>query len=156
MKILFICRHNACRSILAEAIAKRFLPDRFEVASAGSDPIGELHPYVESYLTDMGLNPDDFRSKSWEELTGYHPDIVISVCDQQHGEACPNWLADGVRVSWDINNPIGTSASKAEFDEQCHQTSASLKRRIDRLGKYYFENMTHEEVSQKLSQLHDM
>ena len=48
--------------------------------------------------------------------------IFISVCDQQHGEACPNWLADGIRVNWDINNPLEDSASQQEFDELCHSS----------------------------------
>ncbi|WP_064609406.1 arsenate reductase ArsC [Photobacterium sp. J15] len=155
MKILFICRHNSCRSILAEAIAKRFLPDRFEVRSAGSEPLGELHPYISNYIEAMGLFPCDFRSKSWEELADYHPDIVISVCDQQHGEACPNWLADGIRVNWDINNPLEDSASQQEFDELCHKASASLKQRIDKLSGYYFENMERDEIIRALENLHD-
>ncbi|WP_299018306.1 arsenate reductase ArsC [uncultured Photobacterium sp.] len=154
MKILFICRHNTCRSILAEAIARRFLPERFEVASAGSEPLGDLHPYIKNYIGAMGLDPADFYSKSWEELASFHPDIVISVCDQQHGEACPNWLADGIRVAWDINNPLEISASQEEFDEQCHQASASLKRRIDKLSGYYFENMSHDQIIEALEKLH--
>lgn len=155
MKILFICRHNACRSILAEAIAKRFLPKGFEVASAGSDPLGELHPYMKTYLKAMGLDPADFRSKSWEELIGFHPDIVISVCDESHGEACPNWLADGVRVSWALNNPL-EAANQADFDQACHAASSSLKRRIDKLASFDLAAMSREDVTAALAQLHQM
>ncbi|UXI03534.1 arsenate reductase ArsC [Photobacterium sp. TY1-4] len=155
MKILFICRHNTCRSILAEAIARRFMPAGFQVASAGSDPSGDIHPYVCSYLKAMGLDPTDFRSKSWEELTGFHPDIVISVCDETHGEPCPNWLADGIRVSWALNNPLEAN-TQAEFDQACYVASTSLKRRIDKLAGLDFAAMSREDISAALAQLHAM
>nr|WP_255511289.1 hypothetical protein [Zobellella iuensis] len=40
MKILFLCTHNACRSILAEALCRHLAGGRVEVASAGSVPAG--------------------------------------------------------------------------------------------------------------------
>ena len=153
MKVLFVCKHNSCRSILAEAIAKRFLPPRFEVVSGGSDPTGDLHPFVQQYLNDMGLDAKDFRSKSWEEFVHFHPDIVISVCDIQHGEQGPNWLADGVRVYWGLNNPLDFADDEAQFEEQCHLASVTLKKRIDILATCYFENMTHQEVHAELESI---
>ncbi|MCW8328787.1 arsenate reductase ArsC [Photobacterium sp. SDRW27] len=158
MKIMFTCRDNACRSILAEAIAQKCLPERFEVASAGSEPVGELHPYIESYLDDMGLNPDDFHSKSWDELTGFKPDIVISFGESQHSEidASPNWGAGGIRVNWELYTPIESGMSKDEFEEQYRQVSASLKRRIDKLGAFYFEKMMHDDICHELEKLRKM
>lgn len=156
MKILFICRHNSCRSILAEAIARQFLPKRFEVASAGSEPLGDLNPYMKNYIRAMAQDPADYRSKSLEELTGFHPDIVISVCDQLHGEVCPSWLADGIRVNWELSNTLENCSSQKQFDEECHVVSVSLKRRIDKLSGFFFENMTHDEIVEALEQLHDM
>ncbi len=46
MKILFVCKHNASRSILAEAIAKKFLPRNFQIASGGSHPKGQINPRI--------------------------------------------------------------------------------------------------------------
>lgn len=156
MKIVFICRDNACRSILAEAIAQKSLPDRFEVASAGCEPAGELHPYVESRLGDMGLNPDDFCSKAWQELAGFNPDIVISFCDSVHDNHCLNTLAGGIRVNWELYTPIETGMSQDEFEQQYRQVSDSLQRRIDRLGAFYFENMMQEDIYHELEKLREM
>lgn len=156
MKILFICRHNTCRSILAEAIARQYLPKRFEVASAGSEPLGDINPHMKNYIRAMGQDPADFHSKSWEEVTEFHPDIVISVCDQLHGEVCPTWLADGIRVNWELSNSLDSCSSQEQFDERCHVASVSLRRRIVKLGGYFFENMTHDEIVEALEQQHEM
>ncbi|MCM0147514.1 arsenate reductase ArsC [Photobacterium galatheae] len=152
MKVLFICRHNACRSILAEAVARRFLPSRFEVASAGSDPSGELSPQIKTYLEAMGLNPADFRSKSWEEFSRFHPDLVISVCDSLHGEPCPNWLADGIRIYWDLPNPLTSSVDPLAQEKACEDTTKLIKHHIDTLIKLPLETMSKDEIKTKLSQ----
>ncbi|GAB6263112.1 arsenate reductase ArsC [Photobacterium sp. R1] len=152
MKVLFLCRHNACRSILAEAVAKRFLPSGFEVASAGSDPSGELSPQIKTYLSEMGLNPVDFRSKSWEEFSRFHPDLVISVCDSLHDEPCPNWLADGIRINWDLPNPLTSSEDPVEQEKACEETTRLLKHHIDTLLMLPLEAMSTEEIKRRLSQ----
>ncbi|HHX8496320.1 TPA: hypothetical protein ACVO3H_003414 [Vibrio diabolicus] len=43
-KVLFICKHNAGRSVLAESIATHILPAEFSVACGGSHPIGTSSP----------------------------------------------------------------------------------------------------------------
>lgn len=153
MKVLFISRHNTCRSILAEAVARRFLPAHFDVASAGSEPQGELPARMQTYLREMGLNPADYRSKSWEEFSRFHPDIVISVGDTQHGEPCPNWLADGIRVNWDLPNPLTSSQDPDEQEKACEQTAQLLKHHVDTLSTLPIDSMSAEEIKTRLSQI---
>lgn len=54
-KVLFICKHNAGRSVLAESIATNILPADFSVTSGGSHPTGKVHPVVQKYLDDHQL-----------------------------------------------------------------------------------------------------
>jgi len=44
-RILFFCKHNSCRSQMAEAYLKNMAADRFEVFSAGLTP-RMIHPFV--------------------------------------------------------------------------------------------------------------
>ena len=37
LKVAFICVHNSCRSQIAEALGKKFLSDKFECYSAGTE-----------------------------------------------------------------------------------------------------------------------
>ena len=59
MKILYICTHNRCRSILSEAITNQFAGDnaasKITAKSAGSQPVGEVHPLSIKYLQEAGI-----------------------------------------------------------------------------------------------------
>jgi arsenate reductase len=156
MKILFVCRHNASRSILAEAIARQHLPVYFEIASGGSDPKGNINPRVAKYLDDIGMDSSEFHSTSWEERLGFHPDVVITVCDTMHNESCPNWLADGIRIAWDLEPLPDQEASEREFTQQCDKILTSLKRRILRIGEMDFSSMSREEVKVELNAMKAM
>ncbi|WP_226980243.1 low molecular weight phosphatase family protein [Vibrio navarrensis] len=98
MKILFVCKHNASRSILAEAITKKYLPENFQIASGGSHPKGQINPRIAQYLDMHGFDASEFQSTSWEERLSFHPDLIITVCDTMHNETCPNWLSAGIRL----------------------------------------------------------
>lgn len=55
-KVLFVCRHNAGRSVIAESLAQHYLPNnRFSIASGGVEPSGNINPLVKSYLEDNQL-----------------------------------------------------------------------------------------------------
>ncbi|NVJ58245.1 MAG: arsenate reductase ArsC [Vibrionaceae bacterium] len=151
MKLLFVCRHNSCRSILAEAVAQRVLPNNYEIRSAGSEPTGEIQPQVIEFLKSIEVDTGTFRSKSWEEFIGFHPDFVISVCDTVHHEACPNWLGDGVRVNWSLDNPLADESASAKGALQ--DTYQILRERLVKLADLPLTQMSHEEQKTVLTQL---
>lgn len=107
LKLLFLCTHNACRSILAEAICRQLAGDKCIVASAGSNPAGKVFPETLTKLREHGYEIEGLFSKSWDDLKDYHPDIVITVCDQAAGESCPIWFGKAVKGHWGL-----TDASK--------------------------------------------
>ncbi|MEC8787833.1 MAG: arsenate reductase ArsC, partial [Pseudomonadota bacterium] len=63
MKILYICTHNRCRSILCEAITNAS-NGNVEARSAGSQPVGEVHPLSLKYLAERGFSTDGLQSQS--------------------------------------------------------------------------------------------
>ncbi|MDX2465088.1 MAG: arsenate reductase ArsC, partial [Porticoccus sp.] len=92
MKILYICTHNRCRSILSEAITNHLSNGRIQAKSAGSHPAGEVHPLSIQYLREAGIATADLTSQSWNELETFAPDVVVTVCDSAAGETCPLWF----------------------------------------------------------------
>lgn len=105
MKLLFLCTHNACRSIIAESLAKQIGGDLWEVKSAGSTPANQVHPFTLSTLKAQRIQTNDLHSKSWEDVQDFLPDIVITVCDQTAGESCPVWFGQAIKAHWGLADP---------------------------------------------------
>lgn len=102
-KILFVCVANACRSQMAEAFAKHYGSDRFEFASAGSQPAGEINPRAIQVLEEKGIPVEDQFSKGINDLPYLLWDVVVTMGCQ---DRCPTVIAKR-RLEWDIQNPEG-------------------------------------------------
>ena len=79
MKLLFVCTHNRCRSILAEAIFRDEAGSAFDVRSAGSQPAGVVYPGTLAFLQQQGINTSDLQSQGWDEFEAFSADEVITV-----------------------------------------------------------------------------
>ncbi len=130
MHLLFVCTHNRCRSIIAEAVTRDMAGSFLTVASAGSSPVGEVHPLTLKYLEEAGVSTDGLSSQGWSDVGEPVPDVVITVCDRAAGEACPLWLGPAEKVHWGLVDPSaeegGEHAQRAAFE----QTIELLQQRI--------------------------
>lgn len=123
LNILYICTHNRCRSVLSEAITRQNAEGTINVMSAGSSPVGQVHPLSIKYLEETGYNTDGLSSKSWNDLGDFEPDVVVTVCDNAAGEACPLWLGNTPKLHWGLTDP-----SKLAEDGQANpQAEAAFK-----------------------------
>ncbi len=130
MKILFICTHNRCRSILAEAIANHCSKGLIEAASAGSEPAGEIHSMTLKALEFYNIPATGLRSKSWDEMEDFEPDFVITVCNNAASEVCPVWFGKSLRAHWNLKDPSTVAGSEAEMLAAFGETITLLKNRI--------------------------
>lgn len=113
MKILFICTHNRCRSVLGEAITNHIGQGHLQARSAGSQPVGEVHPLSLQFLTERGISTEGLCSQSWDEHEDFAPDVVFTVCDSAAAESCPVWFGNSIKVHWGLPDP-----SKLEGSEE--------------------------------------
>lgn len=135
MNILYICTHNRCRSILCETITNQKAQGLIKACSAGSQPAGQVHPLTLTYLGKTGYDTAGLRSKSWEDLAGFVPDIIVTVCDQAVGESCPLWLGNTPKLHWGLCDP-----SKIVGDEEQKRlaflaTINEIEQRVDALSR---------------------
>lgn len=143
MKILYICTHNRCRSILSEAITNHLSNGQIEARSAGSQPAGEVHPLSLKYLAEAGISTKGLKSQSWDELEGelesFAPDLVVTVCDSAAGEACPIWFGQTLKVHWGLEDPSKLEGSDDDTDEEIatafRHTLAVIRERVEALLK---------------------
>ncbi|TNF32637.1 MAG: arsenate reductase ArsC [Gammaproteobacteria bacterium] len=153
MKILFVCTHNRCRSILAEAIANHAGAGVIEARSAGSQPSGVVHPLSIQYLSEAGIPTEGLHSKSWHDMTGWAPDVVITVCDSAAGEACPLWLGNAMRVHWGMADPSRLQGTDDEVAQAFRNTIGILVQRINRLVAANAASMDKQALKQLLDTL---
>jgi len=133
LKILFLCTHNACRSILSEAIARELAGEYLEVASAGSHQSGHVHPLTLSYLAQRGYQVSNLSSKGIDELKNFNPDIVVTVCDQAARESCPVWLGSAIKAHWGLPDPSHLNGAEQEVDQAFNAVIDTIEARISRL-----------------------
>ena len=129
MNILFLCTGNSCRSILAEATFNALAPAGMLAMSAGSKPTGQVHPRSIALLNKNGIATDGYYSKSWDALP-ITPDIVITVCVNAAGEACPAYLGKVVRAHWGVEDPAAVTGTDAEIDAAFGTAYLILRKRI--------------------------
>ena len=55
--VLFLCTHNAGRSLAAKVLLDHYAAGQVDVRSAGSDPASDLNPSVVALLEERGLDP---------------------------------------------------------------------------------------------------
>ena len=92
--VLFLCTGNSARSIMAEAILNQKGHSNFTGYSAGSHPVGRVHPEALKQIRGAHIPTEGLRSKSWDEFAGREAPrmhFVFTVCDLAAAEVCPIW-----------------------------------------------------------------
>lgn len=133
LKVLYICTHNRCRSILSEAVTNKLGNGLIDARSAGSQPVGEVHPLSIKYLSEMGYSVDGLQSQSWDEFEAFAPDLVITVCDSAAGETCPVWFGRAVKVHWGLSDPSKLSGTEQQIKTAFKQCIELIETRVQQL-----------------------
>lgn len=106
LQVLFICRHNSCRSQMAEGLLRHRFGDQFEVYSAGLEAKG-MNPRVPDILGEIGIDVSDQKSEAISHYQGYlSPHYSIIVCDVDEDE-CPS-ISPFTRIDvlhWPFEDP---------------------------------------------------
>ena len=159
LSILVLCTGNSARSILGEAIFNQLAPGRVKAFSAGSKPKGVPHPGAQRLLARRGIDTSAFRSKSWLEFSGtnaLHIDLVITVCANAAGEACPVFPGTPLRAHWGLPDPADEAGGEAAEDAAFEDTWRWLSMRAEALLALPFESMDRAELTKALAEFGQM
>jgi arsenate reductase (thioredoxin) len=124
--VLFVCRHNAGRSQISQALFERAATGRHSAESAGSvaDPAGAVHPEVLEVMREVGIDLSGRRPQRLTDDRAERADVIVTMgC----GDSCPYF--PGKRyVDWDLPDPKGQplDAVRALRDEIARRVDALL------------------------------
>jgi arsenate reductase len=101
--VLFVCTHNAGRSVAGRVLLDHYAEGRIDVRSAGSEPAVELNPSITAVLRERGLDPSREFPKQLTNESARDADVVVTMgC----GDACP--VFPGKRyLDWELEDPAG-------------------------------------------------
>jgi len=153
MKILFICTHNRCRSILSEAISNHQNDPRLKAASAGSQPVGQVHPLSIKYLEEAGISTEGLQSQSWDDLESFEPDVVVTVCDSAAGESCPVWFGKSIKLHWGLEDPSKVEGSDDQIKAAFLECMKQIEYRMHKILQLDLDNLAGDELKAELVKL---
>ncbi|NCV54468.1 MAG: arsenate reductase ArsC [Betaproteobacteria bacterium] len=136
-KILVLCTGNSCRSIMAEGLINHFGKENFQAFSAGSNPAGYVHPMSIKTLEKSGIFKSDYKSQSWDDFSDIDFDLVITVCDNAAGEACPVYLSSAPKVHWGVEDPAKFEGSEEEIENEFQRIFTILAKRTHAMVEKY-------------------
>lgn len=155
MKILYICTHNRCRSILSEAISNQLADGVIEAKSAGSQPAGVVHPLSLKYLAQKGFSIGGLQSQSWDDFAEFKPDLVITVCDSAAGEACPLYFSDSLKIHWGLSDPSKLEGDEAQIEQAFNECINEISKRVQELKHIVSQGLDKEAFRIALEELID-
>jgi len=127
-RVLFVCFGNACRSPMAEAIAKTDAADVIDPASAGLYPLGEIPLHTQAALQRNGYSAEGLASKPIAPDAWRRADLVINLSGRsRHLE-----FEDHEKVEdWEVRDPYGEDA--AVYQRILEEIRARVKSLAQRL-----------------------
>jgi arsenate reductase len=130
--VLILCTGNSCRSHLAEGLLRAVAGDLFEVASAGSNPAGYVHPLSVEVMNEIGIDISSHRSKHLQEFLSREVETVITVCGNAD-QACPMFPGQMNRHHWGFDDPAHATGT----DEQRLGVFRRVRDEIKRVFEAY-------------------
>ena len=101
--VIFVCRQNAGRSQMSQALFEQAAGGRHSALSAGTTPAEQVHPEVIDVMNERGIDLAGRTPKLLTRELAEQADLVITMgC----GDECP--FIPGKRyLDWDLQDPAG-------------------------------------------------
>ena len=111
---------------MAEGILRNAGSDLIEVASAGSDPSGYVHPKAITALEEIGIDISAHTSKHMNDFLEQEIHTVITVCGNAD-QACPTYPGQTQRHHWGFEDPAHAEGSEDEIMEIFRKVRDEIK-----------------------------
>ena len=111
---------------MAEGILRNAASELIEVASAGSNPSGYVHPKAITVLDEIGIDISSHTSKHMNDFLDQDIHTVITVCGNADQE-CPTYPGQFYRHHWGFEDPAHAEGSEDEVMEVFRKVRNEIK-----------------------------
>jgi phosphate transport system regulatory protein PhoU len=129
IRVLFLCDHNACRSQMAEGIARAQAPSQFLFTSAGVHP-APVDPRAIAFLARRGIDISRQRSKGMSDIGAINDYHVVVTLSQGAEEVRPAVPYQTVALQWDLRDPSKVEGTEAEIEAAYQDVYEKLEQQI--------------------------
>jgi arsenate reductase len=99
--VLFVCRQNAGRSQMSQALFETAAAGHHRALSAGTTPADQVHPEVIEVMKEIGVDLAGRTPKLLTRELAEQADIVVTMgC----GDECP-LIPGALHLDWDLLDP---------------------------------------------------
>jgi arsenate reductase (thioredoxin) len=133
-RVLFVCVGNACRSPMAEAIARYDAADVIEPSSAGLSPMGAIAEQTKQTLILNGYSAEGLTSEALTRKADDAADLIINMTGKPREENF--WEPEKVE-DWIVEDPYGAEP------ETYQRVFEGIRRRIHQLALGLREKREH-------------
>ena len=107
-RVLFVCKQNAGRSQMSDALFQRAAQGRHESRSAGTRPAEQVHPVVADAMREVAIDIAGNRPQKLTDDLGQWADVVVTMgC----GDECP-YIPGKQYIDWDLTDPAEKSLAE--------------------------------------------
>ncbi len=107
-KFLFVCKQNAGRSQISDALFQRAANGRHQSRSAGTHPAEHVDPVVADAMREIGIDISGNRPQKLTDDLAQWADVVVTMgC----GDECP-YIPGKQYLDWDLTDPAGKSLAE--------------------------------------------
>jgi protein-tyrosine-phosphatase len=128
-----MCRMNAVRSPMAEALARSKLPPGTFIASAGILRHGARDPFVDAALIEKGLALPRHQPKTIDDIEDAYFDLIVTLAPEAHHAALEWTRTMAVEVEyWPMPDPTTAVGTREQIMAAYRDLHARLEARIAR------------------------
>ncbi|MBI5959155.1 MAG: metalloregulator ArsR/SmtB family transcription factor [Chloroflexi bacterium] len=147
-RVLFLCLHNATRSLFAEIIARHLFSGALIPYSAGLQEANTpLPPVALQVLAERNLPAHPLIQKNYTSLVGQAFDYVITVCDVVHEHDLVPELAQARCLHWSLVDPLDSAHDQAGQLTAARTLFEELTLRI----AFFVQRLAYEEIPVKVT-----
>lgn len=124
LKIAFVCVHNSCRSQIAEALGKKFMSDRYDFYSCGTELKPQINQDAIRLIKDM--YQIDMEQNQYSKLVQDIPQVDIAI-SMGCNVTCP-YVGKSFDDNWNLDDPTGKS------DDEFIKIIKEIEKKIKKLN----------------------